>query len=123
MAESEAKRKLVRFLEEMAFRPVLKADPSRYPANKRDTLRDVQRRTEQEIERFRNYRSAEEVVANFRRDLTSDAAKKVHRELEGLGLPTLHDVRADFENLASEFGRNNRTDGLTPRFRSSLHEA
>lgn len=104
MAESEAKQKLVRFLEERAFRPVLKADASRYPEGKRAKLRDVQRRTETEIERFRHYGSAEEVVTNFRRDLNSEAAKKVHRELDDLGLPTLNQVRGDFEQLAEELG-------------------
>jgi hypothetical protein len=104
MASSDAKQKLVRFLEEQAFRPVLHAKPDRYPAGKRDHLKDAQRRTEAEIERFRRYGSAAEVVTNFKRDLTSDAARKVHRELADLGLPTLHDVRADFERLAEELG-------------------
>jgi hypothetical protein len=104
VAESEAKRKLVRFLEEKAFRPILKADASRYPKNKREQLKDVQRRTEGEIERFRNYGSAQDVVTNFRRDLSSDPAKKVHRELDDLGLPTLNDVRAEFEKLAEQLG-------------------
>lgn len=104
MAESEAKQKLVRFLEETAFRPVMKADASRYPENKRAKLKDVQRRTEQEIQRFRHYGSARDVVTNFRRDLSSDAAKQVHRELDDLGLPTINDVRDEFERLAEQLG-------------------
>ena len=104
MAQTEAKQKLVRFLEEKAFRPVLRADPSAYPETKREKLRDVQRRTETEIERFRNYGSAKEVVVNFRRDLNSDPAKKVHRELSDLGLPTLNDVQGEFEKLAGDLG-------------------
>ncbi len=104
MAQSEAKQRLVRFLEERAFRPVLRANPSSYPESRRDKLKDVQLRTESEIERFRTYGSAEEVVTNFRRDLDSEPAKKVHRALRDLGLPTLNELRDDFEALARELG-------------------
>lgn len=104
MSETEARQKLVSFLERTVFRPVLDAEPDRYPEGKRPGLADVQRRTETEIERFRHYRSAREVVTNFRRDLSSDAAEKVHRELKALGLPTVNDVRAEFEELASSLG-------------------
>ena len=104
MTQSEARQRLVRFLEEKAFRPVLRADPADYPETQRDKLKDVQRRTEQEIERFRNYASAKEVVTNFRRDLNSEPAKKVHRALDDLGLPTLNDVQEEFEKLAQDLG-------------------
>jgi hypothetical protein len=106
MAEAEAKRRLVAFLEEKAFRPVLDADPDRFPEAKRDRLRDMQRRTQTEIERFRHYGSAAEVVTNFKRDLTSEPAKKVHRALKELGLPTIDDVREEFEHLADEVGHD-----------------
>ena len=104
MSAAEAKRKLVGFLEERAFRPVLRADPGKYAENQREKLKYVQRRTETEIERFHNYGSASEVVTNFRRDLNSEPAKKVHRDLSDLGLPTLNDVRLEFEKLADELG-------------------
>jgi hypothetical protein len=99
---SDAKDKLVHFLEHKAFRPVMDARPDRYPASKRDTLQDMQRRTQSEIDRFRGYGSAHEVVVNFKRDLSSEPAKKVHRALHDLGLPTVEDVRDDFEKLAEE---------------------
>ena len=72
-----AKRKLVDFLDERAFRPVIRAKPEDYPEGKRDKLRDVQRATESERERFRNYESAEKVYQMYRDDLTSDEAKEV----------------------------------------------
>lgn len=102
MAQSEAREKLERFLEEKAFRPVMRASPSSYPESKRDKLKDVQRRTESEIDRFRHYRSAEEVVTNFRRDLQSGPAKKAHRDLSDLGLPTVNDLREEFEALVRD---------------------
>src|SRR3954471_15699084 len=88
-----AKDKLVRFLERHAFDPVLKAKPEHYPEPKRRQLEDVQRRTRTEVERFHRYGSARDVVVNFKRDLDSEPARKVHRELKDLGLPTVNDVR------------------------------
>ncbi len=99
---SNAKDRLVHLLEQKAFQPVMHAKADRYPENKRDKLKDVQRRTQTEIDRFHGYGSAEEVVTNFKRDLHSEPAQKVHRALKDLGLPTIGDVREDFEKLAEE---------------------
>jgi hypothetical protein len=104
MTEAAGKKKLIDFLDQKAFRPVLRARPEDYPENKRDAVRDVQRRTETEIERFHSYGSAHDVVVNFRRDLTSEPAKKVHTELKSLGLPTIVDIRDEFEQLAQKVG-------------------
>ena len=41
-------------------------------------------------------------VSNFRRDLDSEPAKRVHAELRSLDLPTLNDVRDAFERRAEE---------------------
>lgn len=76
---SDAQRKLMHFLGEKAFEPVLRAKPDDYPESKRPQLEHVQRATEAEIERFRHYGSAETVVFNFKRDLSSGKAKKVYR--------------------------------------------
>lgn len=105
MTQHDARRQLVEFLERKAFRPVLRADEADFPEARRSKLRDVQESTRKEIERFHHYRSAEEVVTNFRRDLTSEPAKKVHRALKDLGLPTLEDVREEFEKLAERVGQ------------------
>ena len=103
MADSK-KEQLVRFLEQHAFRPVLNAKPSGRSEPERKRLEHVQKATEAEIERFRNYGSAEEVVTNFRRDLDSAPAKRVHAELRSLGLPTIHDIRDEFEERAQKLG-------------------
>ena len=57
-----------------------------------------------EIERYRGYRSADEWVTNFKRDLSSSAAKKVNAELRALHLPTIEDIRDEFDAKASELG-------------------
>jgi hypothetical protein len=102
MAQSDARARLVRFLDQKAFQPVLTADTDRFPEGQREKLLDLKQRTRVEIERFRSYSSAHDVVVNFHRDLSSAPAKKVHRELRELGLPTIEELRDDFENLAEE---------------------
>ena len=104
MAHADARQQLLDFLEKKAFQPVMRAKPEKYPENKRDKLEDVQRSTEKEIERFRGYRSADDLITNFKRDLESAPAKKVHRTLHELGLPTLPELREDFEALAEKLG-------------------
>lgn len=103
MAE-DTRRALVEFLVHRAFDPVLKARADHYSPAERERLTRVQDATRAEIERFRGYRSAEEVVVNFKRDLTSQPAKRVHAELAALRLPTLGDVREEFERRARGLG-------------------
>ncbi len=104
MAEQHAKQKLVDFLQERAFDPVVGADADDYPEDQRGKLRHVQASTHSEIERFRNYDSAQDVVVNYKRDLHSEPAKKIDRELDELALPKLSDFRQEFEDLASRLG-------------------
>lgn len=104
MAGEDSRRKLVDFLDRRAFEPVLKADPSDYPEGKHEKLNDVQEATRNERERFQNYDSAEEVYRMYRDDLSSEPARRIHRELNDLGLPTLVDVQGEFEELASDLG-------------------
>lgn len=101
---SHDKDKLMDFLERHAFGPVLKARPTDFSEGQREKLDHVQRATRSEIERYHGYGSAQDVVTNFHRDLHSEPAKKVHRELASLGLPTLDDVRGGFEKLANDLG-------------------
>jgi hypothetical protein len=104
MADKSAKEKLVDFLDRRAFQPVLKADPEDLSEGKRDKLRHAQRATEDARDRYHHYESAEKVYQMYRDDLSSEAAEKVHRELRDLDLPTLHDIRDEFERLADEVG-------------------
>jgi len=104
MSDNEAKRRLIEFLDTRAFDPVLKARSQDYPEAQRAKLEDVQGRTRAERERFHEYGSARKVVDMFKGDLSSAPAKKVHRDLEALGLPTLNQLRSEFERLADELG-------------------
>ncbi|HSV01809.1 MAG TPA: hypothetical protein VLI41_01265 [Phenylobacterium sp.] len=100
----DAKEHLVSYLKSRAFEPVLRArDDGRSETEKRK-LSDVKKRTREEIDRFEHYGSAQEVYVNFKRDLDSEPAKKVHAELRSLGLPTINDIAGDFENEARKLG-------------------
>ncbi|WP_353643228.1 hypothetical protein [Mesorhizobium sp. WSM2239] len=101
---SDAKRQLVEFLIDRAFDPVMKAKPEGRSDSEKKKLKDVQDATRAEIERFKRYGSARDVVENFKRDLNSDPAKKVHAYLKALNLPTLNDIKDEFEAKASELG-------------------
>lgn len=101
---ADARKQLIDLLEREAFDPVMRASPDgRSDADKRK-LAEMQDKTRAEIDRFRGYGSASEVVKNFKRDLSSAPAKKVHRELKALNLPTINDVRERFEAKADELG-------------------
>ena len=101
---SDHKGELLHFLERKAFDPVLKAKPEGRSDSEKKTLEHVQKATRAEIGRYRRYHTAEELVTNFKRDLNSEPAKKVHAQLRSLGLPTIEDIRAEFEEKARALG-------------------
>jgi hypothetical protein len=86
MADSK-KDQLVRSLEERAFKPVFNAKPKGRSEAERKKLEHVQKATRAEIKRFHKYRSAQEVVTNFRRDLDSAPAKRIHSEKSSNAAP------------------------------------
>ena len=98
------KKELFHFLDRRAFKPVLQADPDDYSGDDKRKLEDAQRATRSERERYENYDSADELYRMFHDDLNSEPAKKIHRELKELGLPTLNDVRKEFDKRAKEAG-------------------
>jgi hypothetical protein len=65
-------------------------------------LKDVQDRTKSEQQRFHGYKSAREVIDNYKSDLHSSTAKRVNRELEKLKLPTLPSVKDQSLKLAGD---------------------
>ncbi len=101
-----AKEKLVDFLEQRAFRPVLDKRPDDYSSQSdKRKLVDVQRATRSEVDRYRHrYTSARDVIDNYKDDLTSEPAKEVDRELNDLGLPTLRDIEPQFRKKVEELG-------------------
>jgi len=103
---NDAKQELVDFLERRAFRPILETRPDDYDSDAdRRRLAEVQRATRSEIHRYRSeYTSARDVIDNYKDDLTSEPARKIDRELDQLGLPTLRDVEPEFRRKVEELG-------------------
>lgn len=83
---------------------MLRAKPDGRSDADKQILEHVQQATRSEIDRYQDYGSAADVVTNFKRDLTSSPAKKVHAELKRLDLPTLNDIRDRFEEKARSLG-------------------
>lgn len=100
----DKKGELLRLVEHKAFDPVMRAKPDGRSEAEQRKLEHVQRATRAEIDRYRAYASAEELVTNFKRDLSSGAAKKVHAELRSLRLPTIEDIKDEFERKARDLG-------------------
>jgi hypothetical protein len=100
----DAKDKLVDFLERLAFDPVMRAKPGLRSEIEKSKLEKLRQSTRKEIERFRHCDSAHEVLINFKLDLTSSNTRQIHRNLQALHLPTILDIREDFEKLAVQLG-------------------
>jgi hypothetical protein len=79
-----SKQELLRFLDRHVFDPILHAAPNRYSKGDQKKLKDVQDRTHSEKKRFYQYRDADEIIVNYKRDLHSSTAKRVNSELEHL---------------------------------------
>lgn len=94
-----SKSELLRFLDQHVFDPILQAKPNSHDEN---DLKEVQQKTRAEKERFHNYPSANEVVAMYKDDLSSEKAKPVNAKLKHLKLPILADVKDEFLKLAGE---------------------
>ena len=106
MTDNQAREKLLDLLDKKAFDPVLKASPDGYKKESdKKRLEDVQATTRSTQRSYHEkYKTAKVVQDNFRSDLNSRAAKKVHGELRDLGLPTVNDIKDEFENLADSLG-------------------
>ena len=103
--KSDVREKLVRFLDRKAFDPVLRANPSDFKQSDWPKLRHLQQSTQSEKARYHhNYRSAKEVHDQFHGDLSSSAAKRIHEELKELHLPTLPEIRDQFDGLCERLG-------------------
>ena len=97
-----SKADLLSFLDKRVFHPILNAKEDRLSTRQREDLQDLKRRTEEEKARFHGYDSAERVVAMYKSDLSSEAARPVNARLQDLGLPRLVDVKDEFLKLAGE---------------------
>lgn len=104
-SKTEQKKELLNFLDKKAFDPILRKSADDYDSDaKKKKFEHVKKSTEKEKERFHNYNTASDIKENFRRDLNSEPAKKVHAELKTLDLPRLPDLKDEFYHLCDELG-------------------
>lgn len=96
------KQELLDFLDKHVFERILHASSNNHSETDQRKLKEVQDKTVAEKDRFQHYSSAEDIVVNYKRDLHSEAARKVNRELEDLKLPTLASVKEEFLKLAGD---------------------
>ncbi len=103
-SDKEKREKLVRFLDQKAFNPILKKKESDFHSdNEKSKFKDIKRSTENEKKRFHdNYNTAGEVKDNYLSDLSSETAKRKNRELKQLNLPRLPDFKDEFMKLCDK---------------------
>ena len=104
MSERDVARRLFDYLDEHAFRPVLEAEAEHYPAAQREALALAQRETRREREQLLHAASAAVVYRAFHAQIASPEATARYARLRELDLPTLEDLRIDFEQMAADLG-------------------
>lgn len=98
----EARAQLLAFLDEHAFGPVLKTSPDR--VDRREEFEDAQCHTERTRRRFHACPSAAAICERFIAEVHGSSARRVDRELDRLGLPTLGRLQRAFEELCARLG-------------------
>lgn len=102
---SQVRDRLIELIDTRAFDPVLEKSPEDYQSpGAREKLRDLQSTTRSTQQRYHKHETAAGVRDEFKNDLSSDAAKRVHQELESLGLPTLPEIEHEFDRAYSSTG-------------------
>lgn len=99
---NDARAELLAFLDEHAFAPVLQTPPDR--VDRREAFEDAQCHTDRARRRFHACQTAAAIVDRFVVELSGDAAGRVDRELDRLGLPTLRRLRRAFDALCERLG-------------------
>jgi len=100
----DAKKELLSFIDHNAFDVILKKDPEKMDEKEKDQLRELQRKTKEEKEKFHNYGSAREIKDNFLQNVRSKPAHKLNSKLKDFKLPILPDLKDDFEALCEQLG-------------------
>jgi hypothetical protein len=105
MNEEQKRERLVKFLDQKAFDPILSKSADKYRGHEKEIFEILKKSTESEKRRFHdNYHTAKDVRDNYLSDLNSRTAQKKNRELEELGLPRLPQFRDEFMDLCERLG-------------------
>ena len=104
MTERHVAHRLLAYLDEHAFKPVLQADAEHYPPERRAPLERAQAEVRLERERMRRAGTPVRIYLAYHEELATPQAPARHRRLRELDLPTLEDLRVDFEQMANDLG-------------------
>ena len=100
--KKDARKELINFIDKKAFNVIVKTSPDNYKGKDREAVEEVIKKTKEEQKKFHGYKSAEEVKKNFLANVRSKPAQKLDKEIEHLGLPTLPQLKDEFEKLAEK---------------------
>ena len=105
MSRDKNREELVKFIDSKAFDSILKASPERFSKQDREKFEYVKKKTENEKKKFHDdYTTARDVKDNYLDNVRSDAAGKINKDLEHLGLPTLPRLKDEFMALCGKLG-------------------
>lgn len=107
-SKGQDREKLIKFLDQRAFDPILKTSEQQYETEKQKSkLREVKARTKRDKRRYHEeHRTAEAVRNAFMVDIDSTETQQAARDLEHLDLPRLPDLREDFLKLCDDLDVN-----------------
>lgn len=102
LGDKEKRKRLVGFIDNKVFDPIMKANPDKFSEKDRETVEKLIKDTKDEKELFhKDYSSAKEVKNNYLQNTSSRAGKKVNKQLQDLGLPSLAGYKDEFKELCN----------------------
>ena len=102
MSQDAERRRMLQFLDEHIFDPVLRTSPDR--VDRREAFEDAQTRTGRLKARCHACASADELRRLCIELTASDEDKQAERELDRLGLPTFARLGQHFLTLCEQLG-------------------
>lgn len=103
---STARERLLEFLEQQLFRPVLGTDPDGFPDFRRAEVEDVRREVAGEHEAIRSAESERALLDRMREAAARSAETGLEQRLHALGMPTFAGQMNELEKLSEELGVN-----------------
>lgn len=99
----DKRKKLLDFIDKKAFDVILKTSPDKFNGKDKEKFEEILKKTENEKNKFHeSYKTAKEVKENFLANTHSKPAQKLNKELEHLKLPTLPEIKDEFEELCKK---------------------
>lgn len=100
------RERLLGFLEQQLFRPVLGTNPSESPEFRRDEVEGVRREVAEEHEALITAESEDVLLRTMREAAARSARSGLEQRLQALGMPTFAGQLDELEKLSRELGVN-----------------